>query len=374
MRVLLVIPSFDPGGCERQVAALAGGLVGAGHTVGVAVFSSGGEFEAGVITSGVEILDLEKGALATYPVFLTRLVRRIRSWKPDIVYGFLGTPNALLALCRPLMGGVPLVWGVRATDFIFSDYPLRSRIMTKLESVLSAVPNLIVTNSITGKRDAIGRGFPSERVTVIPNGIDANRFKPDALAGKALRQSWGVDKEQVLVGMAARIDPMKDHGTFLKAASLLSADHSEYRFVCVGGGDESYEISLMELAKSLNLNNVLTWAGYCQDMPAVHNALDICCLSSAYGEGFPNSVGEAMSSGTPCVVTDSGDAAMIVGATGESCVCGDETALAAAIEKMAQRIHTDRMGTALACRKRIVEIFSVERMVESTEAMLLSLL
>ena len=345
-----------------------------GHTVGVVVFSSGGAFEAETIAKGVDVIDLEKGRLSTYPMFIGRLVRRVKAWKPDVVYGFLGTPNALLALCRPLMGRVPLVWGVRATDFVFSDYPLRSRIMSKMESVLSAVPNLIVANSTAGKRDAIGRGFPSGRVTVIANGIDTTRFKPDVLAGKTLRRLWNVDEKHVLVGVAARIDPMKNHSTFLKAASVLSADHPEYRFVCVGGGDESYETSLKELANSLGLADVLTWAGYCQDMSAVHNALDICCLSSAYGEGFPNSVGEAMSCGTPCVVTDSGDAVMIVGTTGESCVCGDETALGVAIEQMAQRIHADMVGTAQACRKRIVDNFSVERMVENSEAMLLSLL
>jgi len=372
MRVLLVVPSLAAGGCERQVAALAAGLVDMGHEIGVAVFVSGGEFEDEVIASGAGIIDLEKGSLLSYPAFLGRFVRQVNAWKPDVIYGFLGTPNALLALCRPLMGRIPLVWGVRATNIDFSHYHFRSRLMIGLEAMLSSVPDVIVANSIAGKNDATGRGFPPDRMKVIANGIDVDRFKPDNEAGELLRKAWHVGERQKLVGMAARIDSMKDHGTFLRAASMLAADHSEYVFACVGGGDAGYEASLRELADSLNLGGKLIWAGQRQDMPAVHNAFDICCLSSAYGEGFPNAVGEAMSSGTPCVVTDSGDAAMIVGETGERCACGDAVGLAAAIERMMQRVEADKEGVGKACRERIENLFSVRRMVERTEEMLLS--
>ena len=374
MRILLVLPSFAPGGCERQVAILAEGLVRAGHEVGVAVFTPGGEFEADVLAAGVQVLDLAKGGLAAYPFFFARFVKRIRAWRPDVIHGFLGTPNALLALAKPFFAGIPLLWGIRASDIDLSSYRLRTRIVTTVESLLSAVPDRIVSNSEAGKRDAVDRGFPEAKMVVIPNGIDVDRFRPDAAAGLAVRAEWGVGGGERIIGMAARMDPMKGHETFLDAAARLSPGHPGYRFVLVGGGNGGHEDGLRRHADSLGLGDRLIWAGHRRDMRAVHNAFDVCCLSSSYGEGFPNVVGETMACGTPCVVTDCGDAALIAGGCGEHCPPEDPKAFAEAVERMMIRVEADPEGVSERCRRRIGDNYGVKAMVGRTEALLRSMI
>jgi glycosyltransferase involved in cell wall biosynthesis len=102
----------------------------------------------------------------------------------------------------------------------------------------------------------------------------------------------------------------------------------------------------------------------------VYNALDLACLSSTCGEGFPNVLGEAMACGVPCAATDVGDAALVLGAAGELARPGDAAALAEALARLLERLEREGAGLAAACRERVVREFSLPRMVEATEALL----
>src|SRR5258707_3122467 len=104
--------------------------------------------------------------------------------------------------------------------------------------------------------------------------------------------------------MVGRLDPMKDYPNFLQAASLIIQERDDIRFVCVGGGPDKYIQEYNELARSLGLEQVLIWTGARHDMLSILNALDIFVLSSAFGEGFPYALGEAMACGVSCVATD----------------------------------------------------------------------
>ena len=98
------------------------------------------------------------------------------------------------------------------------------------------------------------------------------------------------------------------------------------------------------------------------------NAIDVHVLSSAYGEAFPNAVCEAMACGTPCVVTDVGDAAAITGETGWVVPLRDPQALSQRIEEAITAIQSGRREeVSQACRQRIVEFFGIERMVAAYE-------
>ena len=151
---------------------------------------------------------------------------------------------------------------------------------------------------------------------------------PDAQARIRIREELGVTDDELLVGLVARMDPIKDHPTFFRAAAIVSRAKSATRFVCVGGGSESYRESLLPIVEQLDLREKVIWTGLRTDMPDVYNALDVNVLSSIT-EGCPNVVGEAMSCGLPCVVTDAGDAANLVGDSGFISPAGDHEALAA---------------------------------------------
>lgn len=307
--------SLGVGGTERQVVILAKGLQQQGHEVTVAVFYANEALEKELHESGIPIFDLHKSGRWDLLLFYVRTVHMVWKLKPRVIYGFLSTPNILSILIRPFIPRVGVVWGVRSSNMDLDRYDWLSRLSYRIECLLARFADLIICNSRAGLEYAASHGFPNERMTVIPNGIDTERFKPDEAARKRVRAEWGVAENEILIGLVARLDPMKDHPTFLRAAAMLIQERPDVRFVCVGDGPEPYKSGLHRLANELGLDGGLIWAGARLDIPAVCNALDIAS-SSSYGEGFSNTIVEAMACGVPCVVTDVGDSALIVDGLG----------------------------------------------------------
>ena len=167
---------------------------------------------------------------------------------------------------------------------------------------------------------------------------------------------------------------MKDHPTFLRAAALAMQAHPEFRFVCVGDGRPDYRRQLMELSDQLGLADRIIWKSWQADMPSVQNALDIATLSSSNGEGFPNAVGEAMSCGVPCVVTDVGDSPILVAETGVVVPLQDPRALADGWNLMLMRLATEGPELRAKARCRIVQEFDRGRLAARTSQVLGSLL
>lgn len=367
LRIFFLIRDLNLGGAQRQLVLLANGLVARGHAVAVAVFYGGGELEGDL--RGVEFLDLGKRGRWDLAGFFHRLAAAARRFRPDVLHGYLGTANLLTVALRPLIPGVHVVWGLRASELELRRYDPAWRFSSRLEGLCSPLADRIVANSRAGLAAATRRGFPRERLVHVPNGVDGAVFVPDRERGAALRREWTAGGARTLVGLAGRLDPMKDHETFLHAAALARRERPDLGFVCVGGGWEGPGARLRELGRELGLESALVWAGPRADMPAVYNALDLLCLSSV-SEGFPNVVAEAMSCGLPCVVTDVGDAAGIVGDLGVVTPPRAPKALADGL--LALVGHLEREGGALRerVRARVLERFGVEALVERTETLL----
>ena len=363
LKIVLLAPSLDVGGAERQLISLANGLARRGHDVHVALFRKQGPL-LNDLSEHVATHDLKKKGRSDFFGFMLRLRQLVRDIGPDVVYSFLGVPNLATILLKMTGTRTPMVWSVRASDVDLSQYGRLSRICCGLEARLSRFADHIVVNSDAGRAYSIGQGFSPKVMSVVFNGVDTERFRPDRERGLELRREWTTGLEQVLIGLVARLDPMKDHRTFLHAAKQASQENSHLRFVCVGEGPLGGQ--LKALSGQLGLSGNLVWAGARSDMPSVYNALDMLCLSSIT-EGFPNVLGEAMSCGVPCVTTDVGDAAHEVGDTGLVVPKRDPEALAQAIVAMAGHVQD---GTALETRTRIEERFSLERMVVETERIL----
>ncbi|MEF2230149.1 MAG: glycosyltransferase [Pseudodesulfovibrio sp.] len=361
MRIFFLSRSLERGGAERQLVATANGLARRGHDVRIGLFYSGGSLERDV--DGPQLVQLGKRGRWDVLRFCSTLVREVRTFAPDAMYSFMGTANVLAAVLKLLWRGARVVWAVRSSDVDYSGLGWVAALNGRAEARLARFADLIIANSGAGKAHAVASGMPASRFLVIPNGIDTDRFAPDRESGTALRREWLPSGCDVLVGLAARLDPMKDHATFLRAARLASDRDPGLGFVCVGGGEGAYANEIRALAAELDLAFRLTWAGELDYMEPVYNALDICCLSSIT-EGFPNVVGEAMSCGVPCVVTDAGDAAAIVGEAGIVVPRRDPARLAEGLLRMAALV---RGGQASDTRTRIVQSYSLEQMVVRTE-------
>jgi len=315
MKIIFLIRSLDYGGAERQLVTLAKGLHGLGHSVVVAVFYPGGQMETDLNKAGVSVKSLEKKGRWDVMGFLWRLILLVRRENPDILHSYLTVPNIISVLLKPVFPSLKVVWGVRASDMDLSKYDTLSRLSYRLECLLSRFTDFILANSQAGFHYAVKHGFPKSKMDVIYNGIDTERFYPDAQARHRIRMEWGVHEGEKLIGIVGRLDPMKDHQTFLEAAAHLAKQRDDVRFVCIGDGPKEYCNKLQTLGNDLRLRKRLIWAGARKDMHDVYNALDIA-TSSSISEGFSNVIGEAMSCGIPCVVTDVGDSALLVGNAG----------------------------------------------------------
>ncbi len=368
--------SLDYGGAQRQLISLAKTLDKNRFRVCVLAFYPG-PLEQELAGSGVQVISLNKRGRWDILGFLRRLIRQVRLARPDVVHGYLDIPN-LLALFLKLFVRTRVVWGLRASTIELEHYDWLHRVASTLERCFSRWADLIIVNSAAGFERSVARGFPREKMRMIPNGFDTEVFKPDREAGEKLRVEWGVPAQAKLVGIVARLDPMKDHQNFLQAAALVSCSTDEarsaavsdgVRFVCVGDGPADYRKELEILANDLGLADKLIWQDATTDVSTVYNALDVL-VSSSLAEGLPNVVGEAMACGVPCVVTDVGDSRWLVGDLGNVVPPQNPDALADGILRC---LASDLSASSSNSRARIVENSSLQRLAELTEEAIVSL-
>lgn len=369
MKITFLIRSLEGGGAERQLLFTAKGLAPQGHNVSVVTFYDVCFYAAELDNSVVRLIPLHKQGRWDLLSFYWRLIKQLRQEAPEALYSFLDSANVFSILCKPFLPHTKIIWGVRASNVDFANYPWISRWSYKAECFLSRFADRIIANSRAGLDYAAAHGFPREKMSVVHNGIDTEYFAPDHSLGLPLRTQWGVANDQLLIGLVGRIDPMKGHEVFLQAAAILKENFTDMRFVCVGDGEKAYVERMRAVAKDLKLEDVLTWAGVQSDMPAVYNALDLLVSSSSFGEGFSNVIAEAMACGVPCVVTDVGDSADIVGDCGELVPPNQPQLLADAITR-----QIENPPDKLACRDRVVSLYSLSTYIDQTEAALKALI
>lgn len=369
MKLLFLIRSLNYGGAERQLVALARGLKQRGHNVVVAVFYSGNPLEEELRAAGVSVRSLDKNGRWDVFGFLLRLIRLVKQERPNAMHGYLCTGNILATLISPLFPGMRIAWGVRASGRDLSYYDWTRKALYRVECRLSRFADLVIANSQAGMQYAVANGFPQSKIIVIPNGIDTNCFSIDKDSRRQARAELGVVANQKLIGIIGRLDPVKGHATFFKAAALLARERQDLLFLCIGDGPTDYREELVGLSKALGLADRLIWLKARADMPAIYNALDVV-VSSSNSEGFSNVIGEAMACGVACVVTDTGDSAWIVGDTGQVVMPNDFQALKTGIERAIEQISAGSYN-GWRNQQRILNQFSVTQLVLRSEDALL---
>lgn len=363
---MLLVRALNTGGAQRQVVTLAAGLQKSGWAVVVCSFYSFGDFASDLKEAGVTLHFLSKKGRWDIFGFFVRLLGCIRRERPDILHSYLGGPNLVAILARVVFPKMRVVWGVRDSNMELSRYGWAMRFCFLMERLFSGSVDLIISNSEAGKRVRILEGFTADRMRVIPNGVDTEKFKYNATERERMRREWNVPATAVLVGLVARLDPMKDHKNFLEAACLLATRGAQWHFVCVGMGTGADSKALIGSDEALHLGARLRWVRECRDMAAAYSALDILACSSAFGEGFSNAIAEAMACGCPCVATNVGDASRIIGDAGVVVPPRDPESLSRGIEALALRLSQEGRGLRELARQRIAVDFGVEKLVDRT--------
>ena len=365
MKVLFITRSLGVGGAQRQLCVLAKQFKTRGVDVAVAVFYSGGTLQEELVALGIPVIDLRKNGRWDVLAFSLHLFILLRKQRPDVVYAYLSVSNILAVLNKPFFPRMRVVCGVRASRLDSAHYHWTVTLLWRIECILSRFADLVICNSVAGLEHAAYHGFPREKMVVVHNGIDTSEFRPCAEDRERVRTQWGLVKNDIVIGLVARLDPMKDHRTFLAAAAELAQERDDVRFVCIGDGPPEYRTELIAHARRLGLDGRLVWAGARADMPATYCALDVCCSSSAFGEGFSNAIAEAMASGVPCVVTDVGDSARVVGDAGRVVPAGDARALKASMLELLRDNGLHKRLKRLS-RDRVVNHFGLDALADAT--------
>lgn len=290
-----------------------------------------------------------------------RLLQFLKQIRPDVLQTWLYHADLMGLLAAKVAGLQTIVWNIRSAEMDFLQYRWLSGQVVKLCALLSSWPTAVIVNSRAGQTIHTRLGYHPREWIFLPNGIDTQIFQPDPEARAKVRAEWQVGPDEILIGIVGRIDPQKDHATFIRTAALASQALPKLRFVCVGSGPEDYQVRMKELSTQLNLTN-LRWAGARTDMPAVYNALDIL-VSSSIGEGFPNVVAEAMACEKPCVVTTVGDSSILIAETGMCVPSGNPEALAEGLLRMLALPEVERARLGQKARQRIADNFSLQKMV-----------
>jgi glycosyltransferase involved in cell wall biosynthesis len=366
VRILFVIGELGLGGAERQLLVLARSLEQSGQEVTIAVFRGGGKMAADPVAAGIDIRVLQGrwafGKLAS-------LRRLVAAMKPDVVHGYLTVGNIAVLVARLVRLRPLIAWGVRASDMRMRAYPLKWRVAAYIERRLAPFADLLIANSQAGRATIIDQGVNPEKIIVIENGIDLSRFSADGVRRKeqreAARRNWGLSEEHVVVGHVARIDPMKDHGTFLSALASAVSRRPNLHGVAVAVGSAEARNTLKLKADASGLKKHLTIIEAAPDIAAIYPGFDLFCSSSAWGEGFSNVIAEALASGLPVVVTDVGDAAALAGDAGRCVAAKNAAALADAMVEVADQ----QAAFASRARERVTD-FGPERLTSRTLSVL----
>jgi len=289
-----------------------------------------------------------------------RLVRLARSISPDLIVGWMHHGYLAAALAgvaakdRP-----PVIWNVRHSLSDLTKEKALSRAVLRLASLMSGSAAAIIYNSRVAATQYEAFGFRGTRSVVIPNGFDCDVYRPRDNARDALQSAFGIDSSAIVVAMIARYHPMKNHLTLVEAVRLARQRGVDLHLLLVGQDMDVLPHPVIDaISRSIPLDR-LTLSGQRSDVSEWLPGVDIVALSSAWGEGFPNVLGEAMASGVPCVATDVGDSRWIIGNAGRTVPAQDPNAMAGAIVELAQAGPAARRKIGAIGRARITANFSI---------------
>ena len=312
----------------------------------------------------VETLNLSRKKNITQFYKLVQIIKRI---DPDIVQTWMYHADLLGGFAAKVAGRYPVVWGMHHSNLDKKNNKLLTRIIAKLSAMSSGfIPYSIISCSQKAAQIHQNLGYKRNKFQIIPNGYDLSLFHPDPNARRLLRETWEITESDFLIGLIGRWNAQKDHHNLIQAISLLKKMNFLSKCVFAGPDMCPENSELLGLIEKYDLNDQIMLLGPRNDIPDIMNALDLHVLPSAFGEAFPNVVSEAMASGTPCVVTDVGDAAYIVGDTGWVVPPKDPVKLANAIENASIKIkESGRATLGVSCRERIQNNFSLEKMADA---------
>jgi glycosyltransferase involved in cell wall biosynthesis len=359
--VLCLISSLTVGGAEMMLYRL---LSRMDRTRFVTQVISMIDLDLGPLSEKIEGLGVPLRSLGMRPgrpnpLAALRLAQWLRNDRPDVVSTWMYHADLIGGLAAKLAGGIPVAWGIRHCDFSREGNRWLTIQTIKACARMSRwLPTRIICNSVASRDAHAAVGYGIEKMVVIPNGSDLTAFKPDPVSRESVRKELGIPEEALLIGLVGRFHPHKDHRNFTEAAALLSRTRPDVYFLLCGDEVTWDNAQLVRWIEQAGIKRQCRLLGRRDDVSRVTSALDIAA-SSSFGESFPNVILEAMSCGVPCVATDVGDSALIVGDTGRVVPPKNPLALSWAWQALIELGRQGRTQLGLAARQRVQEHFDL---------------
>jgi glycosyltransferase involved in cell wall biosynthesis len=356
-RILHVITGLNVGGAETMLCKLLSASSSAYEHCVVSLAPAGPVADR-ITSLGVPVYSLGLRAAAPSPVRIWKLRSLARRIRPDLIAGWMYHGNLMASFAGSAVPDARVLWGMRSSLSGLAHRRWRTAAVIWLGKRLSRQPDAIIYASHVARTQHEASGYYAGRSVVIPNGTDCTEFAPNESTRAEVRAELGLEDHSCVIGLVARRHPMKDHDGFLRAAAMVVRDEPTARFLLVGTGVTEGS-TLSGLIQELGLKDRVLLLGERSDMPRITAALDIACSASAWGEAFSNAIGEAMACAVPCVVTDVGDSAYLLGDAGIVVPPSNTQAMANAIRRLISTGAAGRRQLGQKARRRIQENFSL---------------
>lgn len=341
--------SLEMGGIEIMIVNMASAIKVEGFNPSICVLKGGGTLEQIAINNDIKVLNMDKKAGIDFNlIFKLRKTLRdnnIRvihtnnysSWMYGALSAFLLRNVKLIHTEHSIVEGPPRRYWLEKALSLMTDHTI---------AVSESVKNGMVVKALINRNN----------ITVIDNGIDTERYRPDEKKRKEARKALNIKPNEIAIGIVARLELVKNHALLIDAFEIVHSGNENVKLIIVGDG--SIRTELEKRARALSANEKILFLGERKDIGYVMNALDIFVLSSL-SEGMSLTLLEAMSSGLATVATAVGGNVSTIkdGETGVLVKSEDIQEMATTIEKLAQSEH-ERIRLGENARNKILKKYS----------------
>ncbi len=370
-RILWLTTGLGTGGAEMMLTQLITGLPK--HQHHVISLTSGGKYVEPLRAVGAQVHSLDMPVGKPSLAALIRLFRLAWQIKPAVMMGWMyhGCFAAVLVKLFRLGQG-RVVWNIRQSLYDLSLEKRGSAMVIKSLKWLAPLAEVITYNSQLSARQHEAIGYSRTKTRLIPNGFDLEKWQVERTSKFVLPVVAKPNElgSSFYIGRFGRHTAMKDYPTFLEAAAIIVKEVPQTEFILVGTGVDATNSELTSHIEKLGIQKHVHLLGERSDLPTITASLDIAVSSSAFGEGFPNVVGEAMACGVPVVATDIGDTAWVMGDTGTLVPAKDPAKLAEACLHLLNLPEADRRALGDQGRQRITEHFSLASVLQHFDELL----
>jgi glycosyltransferase involved in cell wall biosynthesis len=365
MKVLHIITGLKKGGAETLLCNLSEYDEEFNHTI--ISLSDTKDLEPSLVKQNVPVFSLSfpDGKLKISGVF--KLYRLIKKINPDIVQTWMIHADLIGGLTARFIGIKNIFWGVHHTILFRGKVKPSTILILKLNAFLSHfIPKKIIYCAEKSRSAQESIGFKKSKGIVIQNGYDIEKLYRNSNLGNKFRNDLKIPNDTFVIGHVGSYDPLKDQNTLIESLNILNHQHFDFIAVLVGKNLDNDNHDLVSIIEEKGLSSRIHLLGTRNDIPAVMNGIDLFVLSSI-SEAFPNVLNEAMACGTPCVSTDVGDAALILGDTGWIVPPKDPKIIVDAVMNAAKERESRNISWLQRkddCHERIKENFSLTKMIK----------